>query len=50
MALLADFIRGFNVGIEFPGGGVYVVLQIGILRLMLVHSEVARYLTSTEEE
>jgi hypothetical protein len=36
MAVVFEFIRGMNLGVEFPGDGIYVVLHLGPVRVMFV--------------
>jgi hypothetical protein len=40
MAIVVDFIRGFVVGVDFPGDGFHCALFLGIVRICFVTKEV----------
>jgi hypothetical protein len=40
MNIYMEFVRGMNVGIEFPGDGYHCVIHLLILRIMFVSDEI----------
>ncbi len=40
MAIVFDFIRGFVVGVNFPGDGFHCAIFLGILRICFITKEV----------